>query len=133
MADDMEQPPPPPQARARRVSSRASFVELRGDGVISEGACMDLMLAMRHKYRSRSVGDYHSVVRPTYITAMIMDLQWALGELGYEPSMRELESTAIFVHAMLSNETRRYHGVGHAFEILPVPHRCNSWPPCFGT
>jgi hypothetical protein len=103
------------------TSSRNSVTEMRQSGVMSGGASAVLMIRNTARY----TGQRSSIAtsrKPTYITSLMEDMQWALKELDC-PNVSALEKTntleewAIFVHASLTNESRGYHGVPHVFEI----------------
>jgi hypothetical protein len=100
----------------RKVNSRSSITEMRESDALSDGASSALVRRLSASYtHTRLSVSIQS--RPTYITSLIEDMQWAFQELECNFEKAKLEEWAIFVHASLTNESRNYHGVPHVFEI----------------
>jgi hypothetical protein len=105
---------------SRRVNSRSSITEMRESNVMSDGASSVLMLRNSAKYtrkRLSVVSIQNQNSKPTYITSLIEDMEWAFQELDCDYQESQLEAWAIFVHASLTNGSRNFHGVPHVFEI----------------
>jgi hypothetical protein len=102
---------------SRKVNSRSSITEMRESDVMSDGASFVLMARNSARYSRKRLSVSIQKNRPTYITSLIEDMQWAFQELDCDFEKAKLEEWAIFVHASLTNESRNYHGVPHVFEI----------------
>jgi hypothetical protein len=114
---------------SRKVNSRSSITEMRESDVLSDGASSVLMLrnSARNTRQRLSVISMDNQAanangsqrqsKPTYITSLIEDMEWAFQELDCDYNERQLEEWAIFVHASLTNGSRDFHGVPHVFEI----------------
>jgi hypothetical protein len=102
---------------SRRVNSRSSITEMRESDVMSDGASSVLMERNSARITRTRLTLSINENRPTYITSLIQDMQWAFEELDCKYEQSKLEEWAIFVHASLTNESRNFHGVPHVFEI----------------
>ena len=100
----------------RRSSQRRSVSEWRSDSVVSMGAS-ESFIAHRSRRLSSRVAQLHAVQRPTYVSSLYEDLQWAYRELGVLEPSENLERLAILLHESLTHESRGFHGVAHVFEI----------------
>lgn len=152
----------------RRVSARESIAQLRGRGVISVGASVELVEKMSAKHTPRrplqilrnshpqsptngsgnnsnsskmkalhdrdndDVQEMRLTEYQTYITSLVEDLDWAFSELmgsngnnnGNEhqvnpprPPVAQIEEWALFLHEILTQESRKFHDVVHVYEI----------------
>lgn len=102
----------------RRVSWKQSIPLLRSEDSISAGASVGLMNKLKPKFDMRRASSVEfSPAQYTFITSLIEDLQWALRELGYDMDMKAVEGWAIFLHEMLTRDSRRYHGISHVYEM----------------
>jgi hypothetical protein len=110
-------PMPQTTKSSRKVNSRSSITEMRENDVMSDGASSVLMARNSARYSHERLSVSIKNNRPTYITSLIEDMQWAFQELECNFENSKLEEWAIFVHASLTNESRNYHGVPHVFEI----------------
>ena len=131
---------PDRRGNLNRVGSRSDVTVLRGEGVVSEGGSIVLMEQLCSKLKTvRKPHDYHcdpisngqndeyQKERPprrarlsfSYLNMFIMDLDWALTELGCRDKIGHtgLERIAIILDRVLSQESRHYHNVAHVFEI----------------
>jgi hypothetical protein len=108
---------PMTKTSSRKVNSRSSITEMRESDVMSDGASSVLMARHSAGYSRKRLSVSIKNTRPTYITSLIEDMQWAFQELECNFEKSKLEEWAIFVHASLTNESRNYHGVPHVFEI----------------
>lgn len=115
---------PPRKKDPIRVSARESIVQLRGEGVISVGASLDLMIKLSRRYRPRR--SHHAehkkqqiqpTVELTYITSLVQDIAWVFSELEYQVDMAQIERWALFLHEVLTQEYRKFHDVVHVYEI----------------
>jgi len=86
-------------------------------GVISVGASSDLVNRLKQNFKARQAPEDDVFRKQTYITSLIQDLTWAFVELGRPVNVKKVEEWAIFLHEMLTRESRKYHSVAHVYEI----------------